>query len=102
VVIGFASADPGKMTGRKENSGMNEDILLGKWNQLKGEVRQAWGRLTDDDVQRIEGSREKLSGILQERYGYTKDQALENIANFLELMESKFGWPKEEKTPLTH
>ena len=79
---------------------MNEDILLGKWNQLKGEVRQAWGRLTDDDLQRIEGSREKLGGILQERYGYTKDQALENIADFLERMEEKFAWGTEEKSPV--
>jgi len=81
---------------------MNEDILLGKWNQLKGEIRQAWGRLTDDDMQRIEGSREKLGGILQERYGYSKDQALENIADFLERMEDKFGWSKEEKSPIQH
>ena len=79
---------------------MNEDILLGKWNQLKGEIRQAWGRLTDNDLQRIQGSREKLSGVLQERYGYSKDQAYEKIADFLERMETKFGWPTEEKTPV--
>jgi len=51
-------------------------------------------------MQRIQGSREKLAGILQERYGYGKDEAFEKIADFMERMEDKFGWPTEEKSPM--
>ncbi len=54
---------------------MNNDVLKGKWMQMKGEVRRQWGKLTDDDVTQIEGSSEKLIGKLQERYGYAQDQA---------------------------
>jgi uncharacterized protein YjbJ (UPF0337 family) len=54
---------------------MNEDILKGKWNQMKGSVKQWWGKLTDDDIQRIDGSYDKLVGKVQERYGYTKEEA---------------------------
>ncbi len=54
---------------------MNNDVLKGKWMQMKGEVRRQWGKLTDDDVAQIEGSSEKLIGKLQERYGYAQDQA---------------------------
>jgi uncharacterized protein YjbJ (UPF0337 family) len=54
---------------------MNNDVLQGKWTQLKGEVRRQWGKLTDDDIAQIQGNSEKLVGKLQERYGYAKDQA---------------------------
>ena len=46
---------------------MNEDILKGKWKQLKGEVKSQWGKLTDDDLDRAEGDAEKLIGRVQER-----------------------------------
>ena len=54
---------------------MNADILKGKWQQLKGEARVQWAKLTDDDLDQIEGNSEKMVGKLQERYGYAKDQA---------------------------
>ncbi|HMN62443.1 MAG TPA: CsbD family protein [Anaerolinea sp.] len=69
---------------------MQEDVLKGKWKQIQGDVKKAWGRLTDDDIQRIEGSREKLAGILQERYGYTRQAVEEKISRFLEEMENGF------------
>ncbi|HSL85315.1 MAG TPA: CsbD family protein [Bacteroidales bacterium] len=62
---------------------MNEDILKGKWNQLKGEVKMRWGDLTDDELDMIEGRRDKLVGKLQERYGYTKDRAEREIESFI-------------------
>ncbi len=68
---------------------MNEDILKGKWRQILGEVKMRWGRLTDNDLKRIEGSTEKLSGLLQERYGITKQEAHTQIANFLETIEAR-------------
>ncbi len=54
---------------------MNMDILKGKWKQLEGSIKQKWGKLTDDDMNYISGSAEKLVGKLQERYGWNKDEA---------------------------
>jgi uncharacterized protein YjbJ (UPF0337 family) len=54
---------------------MNSDILKGEWTQLKGRIRQQWGRLTDDDMTRINGDREVLLGKLQEIYGRTREEA---------------------------
>ena len=54
---------------------MNKDVLKGKWKQLRGEAKKWWGELTDDDLDKIEGDREKLVGVIQERYGYAKDEA---------------------------
>ena len=62
---------------------MNRDILKGKWNQLKGTVRSRWGKLTDDDVSRIQGDAEKFIGVLQERYGYGREQAEREMDDFL-------------------
>lgn len=54
---------------------MNEHTLKGDWNQMKGSVKQKWADLTDDDLLHIEGSRDKLVGRVQERYGHSKDDA---------------------------
>ena len=54
---------------------MNNDIFQGKWKQLRGQVRSWWGKLTDDDVEKVGGNYDKLTGLLQEKYGYTKEQA---------------------------
>jgi uncharacterized protein YjbJ (UPF0337 family) len=63
---------------------MNADVFKGKWNQLKGEVKQQWGDLTNDEVDQIEGRRDKLVGVIQERYGYTKDRAEREVNDFLD------------------
>jgi uncharacterized protein YjbJ (UPF0337 family) len=62
---------------------MIEDILKGQWNQLKGRIRQQWGRLTDDDVARIQGDRDVLVGKIQELYGRTRVEAEAEIAGWL-------------------
>jgi uncharacterized protein YjbJ (UPF0337 family) len=62
---------------------MNQDILRGKWHQLKGTVQAKWGDLTDDDLDRISGNAEKLIGAIQERYGYRKEQAQREVDEFL-------------------
>ena len=62
---------------------MNADILRGKWNQLKGEVKSQWGKLTDDDLDRVEGDTDKLIGRVQERYGYAREQAQREVDDFL-------------------
>jgi len=61
---------------------MNNDTIGGKWNQVKGEAKVQWGKLTDDDLTRADGHRDKLLGILQERYGHTKDEADRQLTDF--------------------
>ena len=63
---------------------MNQNILEGKWKQLRGSLREKWGQLTDDEVDQIAGKRDRLSGFLQERYGYTQVEAEQQIDDFLE------------------
>jgi uncharacterized protein YjbJ (UPF0337 family) len=52
---------------------MNKDQAKGKWEQIKGRAKKAWGELTDDDFKKAEGSADKLFGIIQERFGDTKE-----------------------------
>lgn len=58
---------------------MNKDIFQGNWLQIKGKVKQQWGKLTDDDLDVIDGRRTELAGKLQERYGYGKDEAEKHL-----------------------
>lgn len=67
---------------------MNKDILQGKRRELKGLVKEQWGRLTDDDLDRIEGQAERLIGLLQQRYGYAKEKAEQE---YRRVMEQWFG-----------
>lgn len=54
---------------------MNRDIAEGKWKQLKGQIKQKWANITDDDLDAAEGSSERLIGMLQERQGLAKEEA---------------------------
>ena len=54
---------------------MNQDTLEGQWKQLKGKMREKWGKLTDDDWDRVAGKKDQLIGRLQERYGYSREDA---------------------------
>jgi uncharacterized protein YjbJ (UPF0337 family) len=63
---------------------MNTDILKGQWTQLKGQLQQQWGKLTNDDLDQIQGSRDILIGKLQERYGHRRDEAERDLDAWLE------------------
>jgi uncharacterized protein YjbJ (UPF0337 family) len=67
---------------------MNKDILQGKWNQIKGNLRNRWGKLTDNDLERIHGDMEKFIGVIQERYGYKREQAEREVNQFLSSTEA--------------
>lgn len=54
---------------------MNQDRIQGRWKQLKGKLKEQWGRLTDDDLDVIAGRREQLLGRIQQRHGQAKDGA---------------------------
>jgi uncharacterized protein YjbJ (UPF0337 family) len=58
---------------------MNKHILEGKWKQVRGEAKAWWGKLTDNDLDRVAGKFEVLVGLLQEKYGYTREQAADEI-----------------------
>ena len=60
---------------RKEESAMNEDTVKGNWKQVSGQIKQKWGKLTDDDLMKAEGDKDYLLGKLQEHYGLAKDKA---------------------------
>jgi uncharacterized protein YjbJ (UPF0337 family) len=62
----------------KENP-MNKDVFEGKWKQIRGEAKAWWGKLTDDDLDRAAGKFDVLSGIIQEKYGYTREAAADEI-----------------------
>lgn len=61
---------------------MNWDQIQGNWKQLAGKVKAQWGKLTDDDLTVIAGKRDELAGILQERYGYAKERAEQELNDF--------------------
>lgn len=58
---------------------MNDDIIKGNWKKMSGQMRQWWGKLTDDDFEQAAGQKDKLIGRLQERYGYNRQQAEKEI-----------------------
>ena len=58
---------------------MNKDIFEGKWKQIRGEAKAWWGKLTDDDLEHAAGKYDVLAGMLQEKYGYTRERADEEI-----------------------
>ena len=63
---------------------MNKDTIKGNWTEIKGKLRQQWGKLTDDDISTMQGSYEELEGKLQKLYGYQKDEAKKEIDTFLD------------------
>jgi uncharacterized protein YjbJ (UPF0337 family) len=68
---------------------MYEDVLKGKWKEIKGGLKEKWGKLTDDDLTEVEGQKEKLLGILQKRYGYAKDKAEQEYNEFIVRYKGK-------------
>lgn len=62
---------------------MNWDQVQGKWKEFKGQAQHKWGELTDDDLDKAEGSREEVEGKIQSRYGKTKEEAKEEVDKWL-------------------
>jgi uncharacterized protein YjbJ (UPF0337 family) len=63
---------------------MNQDIMKGKWEQLKGKVRTKWGKLTDDDVDKVGGVKDQLVGRIRAKYGYAQDRAEREVNDWLD------------------
>ncbi|MGM8226296.1 CsbD family protein [Cellvibrio sp. ARAG 10.3] len=62
---------------------MNNDVLEGKWKQLKGSIQAKWGEITDDEFEQVKGNRERLIGLVQEKYGKKKDDVRKEVDDYL-------------------
>ena len=71
------------------NVTFNRDVLTGKWKEIRGKAKQTWGKLTDNDLDRISGRFEELVGLVQQRYGYTRDTAEKEVTHFIEQMNPR-------------
>jgi uncharacterized protein YjbJ (UPF0337 family) len=68
---------------------MNWDQIEGKWKEMKGQLREKWGNLTDDDLEMIAGRRDQLIGRLQIRYGFAKEEAAKQVDEFATSLNPK-------------
>lgn len=68
---------------------MNEDILKGKWNEIKGEIRSQWGNLTDDEVEGAKGNLSSIAGLIQQRYGSRKEEVMQRLEGILGRFNQK-------------
>jgi uncharacterized protein YjbJ (UPF0337 family) len=68
---------------------MNWDQIEGKWKEMKGQLREKWGNLTDDDLEMIAGRRDQLIGRLQIRYGFAKEEAAKQVDEFANSLNPK-------------
>ncbi|HEY1892060.1 MAG TPA: CsbD family protein [Steroidobacteraceae bacterium] len=66
----------------------NSDRTAGQWKQIKGSIKEQWGKLTDDEITQLEGNSEKLAGKLQERYGLAREEAERQAKDF----QSRNNW----------
>jgi uncharacterized protein YjbJ (UPF0337 family) len=73
----------------QKGAAMNKDILAGKWKEMKGRVKEQWGKITDDELDRAEGKAEQMVGLLQQRYGYSKERAQEEYDRFMRDQETE-------------
>ena len=69
---------------------MNEDIFKGKWEQVKGSVQKQWGKLTNDDLDKINGDRKKLAGRIQEVYGIKEEEADKQLKKWEKENEERY------------
>lgn len=66
---------------------MNDDVLKGKWKQLKGEIQKEWGKLTDNDLDQVDGELLRLEGVIQEKYGHTAEDTKKQVKQFLDKLD---------------
>lgn len=67
---------------------MNKDTIEGKWEEMKGKIKQQWGKITDNDLLQSKGSYQEILGILQKKYGERKEQIADELKKFFD----KNGW----------
>ena len=75
---------------------MNSDQVEGKWKQMKGTLKTRWGKLTDDDLDVIEGQKDQLVGKIQERYGIARDEAQKQVDEWNRVNTDNVAAEREE------
>jgi uncharacterized protein YjbJ (UPF0337 family) len=70
---------------------MNWDVVEGNWKQFKGNVKEKWGKLTDDDINVMSGKKDQIVGRIQERYGYTREEAEREADAWLRTQQRPVG-----------
>jgi uncharacterized protein YjbJ (UPF0337 family) len=70
---------------------MNSDVFEGKWKQVRGEAKVWWGKLTDDDLDKVAGRFEMFIGLLQEKYGYSRAQAEREIEQHVSALDANLN-----------
>jgi uncharacterized protein YjbJ (UPF0337 family) len=75
----------------REDDPMNQDVFAGQWKQMRGELKSWWGKLVDADFDRIAGQKDKLIGLIQEKYGYAREQAQREVERRLQEYEAKMS-----------
>lgn len=78
---------------------MNQDIFAGQWKQMRGTLKAWWSKLTDDDVERIGGQKDKLIGWVQEKYGYAREQAQQEVERRMQEYCETLGSPSGSGMP---
>jgi len=68
---------------------MNEDTLKGQWTELKGKVREQWGKLTNDDLDQIQGRTQQLIGRIQQRYGVQREEAERQVNDWMRMAHAE-------------
>lgn len=78
---------------------LNEEVLKGKWNEIKGEIRTHWGKMSDDELEKSSGNITSIAGLIQQRYGMKKEEVQEKLNKIL----AKFSKKTEEvKNKMKH
>jgi len=78
---------------------MNQDIFAGQWKQMRGVLKSWWGKISDDDFDRIRGQKDPLIGLLQEKYGHTRDQAQQEVERRFNEYADKMRGPSSSGMP---
>ena len=68
---------------------LNEDTIKGKWNEIKGEIRTQWGKMTEDELEQSSGNMTSIAGLIQQRYGAKKEEVQEKLNNILAKFSKK-------------
>jgi uncharacterized protein YjbJ (UPF0337 family) len=93
-----ARLEPRSLT-KRSTSIVNWNQLEGKWKQLRGNAKQHWGKLTDDDLTVINGSRDRLIGKIQERYGYAQEEAQRRADEWMRTVEEEPAMAGSSRPP---
>ena len=68
---------------------LNENVIKGKWREIKGDLQKTWGKLTDDDLEKTKGDLKAISGLIQQRYGEEREKSNKKISEIFSRFESK-------------